>query len=104
MNVFDSVQYVVAYGLKHRNLDNVKAIGIDEIQYLVGHKYLTLVYQIDSGCRRLLFIGRDRKAKTLLRFFYRFGKERTRQLEAICSDLWKPYLKVALSQNLWVKR
>jgi len=93
-NVFDSVRYVVEYGLKHRNLDNVQAIGIDEIQYLVGHKYLTLVYQIDSGCRRLLFVGRDRKAKTLLRFFYRFGKERTKQLKTICSDLWKPYLKV----------
>ena len=64
-NVFDSVRYVVEYGLKHRNLDNVRAIGIDEIQYLVGHKYLTLVYQIDSECRRLLFVGRDRKAKNL---------------------------------------
>lgn len=93
-NVFESVQYVVEYGLKHRVLDNVKAIGIDEIQYLVGHKYLTLVYQIDSSCRRLLFVGRTRSAKTLLRFFHRFGKERTQQLQAICSDLWKPYLKV----------
>jgi len=93
-NVFHSVQYVVEYGLKHRNLDNVKSIGIDEIQYLVGHKYLTLVYQIDSSCRRLLFVGRNRSAKTLLRFFHNFGKERCKQLQAICSDLWKPYLKV----------
>jgi len=93
-NVFESVEYVVEYGLKHRNLDNVRAIGVDEIQYLKGHKYLTLVYQIDKSCRRLLFVGRDRSVKTLLRFFYRFGKERTRLLEVICSDLWKPYLKV----------
>lgn len=93
-NVFESVQYVVRYGLKHRNLDNVRAIGIDEIQYQRGHKYLTLVYQIDGYCRRLLFVGKDRTAKTLLRFFYRFGKERTQQLRAVCSDLWKPYLKV----------
>lgn len=92
-NVFESVEYVVEYGLKHRILDNIKAIGIDEIQYLVGHKYLTLVYQIDSACRRLLFVGRDRKAKTLLRFFYRF-KQHTKQIQAVCSDLWKPYLKV----------
>ena len=92
-NVFESVEYVVEYGLKHRVLDNIKAIGIDEIQYLVGHKYLTLVYQIDSGCRRLLFVGKDRKAKTLLRFFYRF-KEHTQHIQAVCSDLWKPYLKV----------
>ncbi|MFQ5688578.1 MAG: ISL3 family transposase, partial [Candidatus Scalindua sp.] len=93
-NVFQSVEYVVEYGLKHRNLDDINAIGIDEIQYLRGHKYLTLVYQIDSACKRLLYIGPNRSAKTLLRFFIDFGKERSKQLKAICSDLWKPYLKV----------
>lgn len=92
-NVFESVEHVVAYGLKHRVLDNIHAIGVDEIQYRVGHKYLTLVYQIDAGCRRLLFVGKDRTAKTLLRFFYRF-KNYTSQIKAVCSDLWKPYLKV----------
>lgn len=93
-NVFESVEHVVEYGLKHRNLDTINAIGIDEIQYLKGHKYLTLVYQIDSACKRLLFVGQNRSAKTLLRFFIGFGKERSQQLKAICSDLWKPYLKV----------
>jgi transposase len=92
-NVFESVEYVVEYGLKNRVLDNIRAIGVDEIQYRVGHKYLTLVYQIDAGCRRLLFVGKDRTAKTLLRFFYRF-KNYTSQIKAVCSDLWKPYLKV----------
>ncbi len=93
-NVFESVEHVVEYGLKHRNLDNINAIGIDEIQYLKGHKYLTLVFQIDSACKRLLFVGQNRSAKTLLHFFFDFGKERSQQLKAICSDLWKPYLKV----------
>lgn len=92
-NVFESVEYVVEYGLKNRILDNIRAIGVDEIQYRVGHQYLTLVYQIDAECRRLLFIGKDRSAKTLLRFFYRF-KNYTGQIKAVCSDLWKPYLKV----------
>lgn len=93
-HVFESVQYLVDYGLKHRCLDNVRALGVDEIQFQRGHKYLTLVYQIDSTCRRLLFIGKDRSVKTLLRFFYRFGRQRCQQLEVICSDLWKAYLKV----------
>lgn len=93
-NVYESVLHTVEYGLQHRFLNNITTIGVDEIQYLVGHKYLTLVYQTDTFCRRLLYVGRTRSAKTLLRFFYRFGKERTRKLKAICSDLWKPYLKV----------
>jgi transposase len=93
-NVFESVEHVVEYGLKHRNLEDISALGVDEIQYLRGHRYLTLVYQIDSTCKRLLFVGQDRCAKTLLRFFIDFGKERSERLKAICSDLWKPYLKV----------
>ena len=92
--VFRSVKMVVEYGLQHRDLNGVTAIGVDEIQYAKGHQYLTLVYQIDAGSRRLLFVGKDRTCKTLLRFFYEFGKERTALLQFICSDMWKPYLKV----------
>jgi len=92
--VFRSVEQIVEYGLKHRQLDGITAIGIDEIQYGKGHQYLTLVYQINAGMRRLLFVGKDRKAKTLLRFFRDFGKERCKKLEFVCSDMWKAYIKV----------
>jgi len=34
----------------------IRAIGVDEIQYAKGHKYLTLVYQIDQGLTRLLWV------------------------------------------------
>jgi len=84
----------VNWGKENRNLTEIKAIGIDEIQWQRGHKYLTLVYPIDSDCRRLLWVGQDRTIKTLLRFFMWFGNERSGQLEHVCSDMWKPYLKV----------
>jgi transposase len=84
----------VAYGLNHRNLDGIEAIGIDEIQYGKGHKYLTVVYQIDAGIRRLIYVGKQRTTKTLLRFFFELGKERTALLKFVCSDMWQPYLKV----------
>lgn len=92
--VFRSVKQIVEYGLKHRQLDGITAIGVDEIQYGQGHQYLTLVYQINAGIRRLLFVGKERKAKTLLRFFRDFGKERCEKLEFVCSDMWKAYIKV----------
>lgn len=47
-----------------------------------GHKYLTVVYQIDAGCKRLLWVGKDRTVKTLLRFFRTFGRTRSAQLQA----------------------
>ncbi len=92
--VRESVQHVVSYGLKNRILEGIKSIGVDEIQYRLGHKYLTLVFQIDDSCKRLLWIGEDRKAKTLLRFFKMFGEARTLEIQAVCSDMWKPYLIV----------
>jgi transposase len=52
--VFDAVEHVVTFGLEHRVLGQIDAIGVDEIQYAKGHKYLTLVYQIDLGVTRLL--------------------------------------------------
>jgi len=55
---------------------------------------LTLVYQIDGHCKRLLWVGDKRTIKTLLRFFRWFGKERSQALKFVCSDMWKPYLKV----------
>ena len=93
-HVFCSVEMAVTWGRAHRDLSGIEAIGIDEIQWQRGHKYLTLVYQIDAGCRRLLWIGKKRKVKTLLGFFRWFGKERTKELDYICSDMWKPYLRV----------
>jgi transposase len=92
--VFSSVKYVVTWGLENRELNNVESIGVDEIAWKKGHKYLTLVYQIDAHCVRLLWIGKDRTTKTLLRFFVFFGNENSQKLKHICSDMWKPYIKV----------
>ena len=39
-------------------------------------------------------VGQHRRAKTLLQFFRWFGTERTAALAFICSDMWKPYVKV----------
>ena len=92
--VFSAVKYVVDWGLSHRDLSDVESIGVDEIAWKKGHKYLTVVYQIDQHCTRLLWVGKDRTVKTLLRFFRFFGKDHTSQLKHICSDMWKAYLKV----------
>lgn len=92
--VFRSVERAVEWGRAHAHYDDVRAIGIDEIAWQRGHRYLTLVYQIDSDCKRLLWVGRERKVKTLLGFFRWFGAERGGELRYVCSDMWKPYLKV----------
>ncbi len=107
--VYAAVQYVVGYGLEHRRLDNVTALGVDEIQYRKGQNYLTLLYQIDHQCRRLLWVGERRTQVTLEGGFTELEQENRRKREAaddtdapgflqqitvICSDMWRPYLNV----------
>lgn len=92
--VFRAVKMAVCWGIRHRDLNGVTAIGVDEVAYRKGHQYLTLIYQIDQGCRRLLWVGEDRTKRTLERFFCLFGKRRTAQLKFLCSDMWRPYLAV----------
>jgi transposase len=92
-SVYQAVELAVAWGLTHRDLSEIDAIGVDEVLWHRGHKYLTVVYQIDAHCRRLLWIGRDRKVETLEAFFDFFGQGAGR-LQFVCSDMWKPYLDV----------
>ena len=92
--VFDAVEYVVTFGLEHRVLGRIDAIGVDEIQYAKGHNYLTLVYQIDLGVTRLLWVGRERTIESFRGFFTTIGDEVASQIVFVCSDMWEPYLKV----------
>ena len=93
-HVFQAVEQAVNWGRCHRDLSGITAIGVDEVQWHRGHKYLTVVYQIDQACKRLLWVGLDRTEKTLEDFFTAFGRERTKALKFICSDMWKPYLTI----------
>jgi transposase len=92
--VFASVRYVVEYGLKNRVLSDIIAIGIDEIQFGKGYDYLTVVYQLDAHCRRLLYVGQKRTAKTLLRFFRLLDKSSIEGIQYVCTDMWQAYQKV----------
>ena len=92
--VYRSVEMAVEWGRAHQDLSGVSAIGIDEVAWQRGPRFLTLVYQIDEDCRRLLWVGQERRVKTLLGFFRWFGAERSAELRFICSDMWRPYLTV----------
>ena len=96
--VFSAVEYIVEFGLANRSLEGITAIGVDEVAWQKGHSYLTVAYQIDRDNTRLLWIGRDRTENTIRRFFAFLGPERSLRLEYVCSDMWRPYVKVIAEQ------
>jgi transposase len=92
--VCHAVEYVVRWGLDRRELATVRAIGVDEIHIGQTNKFLTLVYQIEANCVRLLWVGQERTVRSFERFFALIGTELAGKIEFVCSDMWRPYLDV----------
>ena len=97
-NVFESVKHAVFWGVAHQDLSSIEAIGVDEIQWQRGHNYLTLVYQIEDGMKRLLWVAQERTEDSLRRFFMTLSEEARQSIRFVCSDMWKPYLNVIAEQ------
>ena len=65
-------------------------IGVDEIAHEKGHKYLTIVRDIDAG---VVWVGIGRKKETLDEFFKEFGKKKCKMITVAVMDMWDPFIK-----------
>jgi transposase len=66
-------------------LDGLRRIGIDEISYKRGHRYLIVVVDHDSG--RLVWAGPGRNDTALHVFFDELGSERSALLTHVSADM-----------------
>ena len=66
-------------------LEGLRRIGIDELSFRKGQRYITVVVDHDSG--RLVWAAEGRDKQTVLAFFEQLGPERAAQVELISSDL-----------------
>jgi transposase len=64
--------------------EGLTRIGIDEISYKKGHKYLVVIVDHDSGNLVWAKAGRDKK--TLEAFFETLGEERCKQIRLVSAD------------------
>ncbi len=69
---------------------NPTKIGVDEIAHEKGHKYLTIVRDLDAG---VIWVGEKRKKETLDKFFKELGKEKCEKITVAVIDMWDPYIK-----------
>ena len=79
----------------------LRILAIDEISIRKGHRYLTVVLDYETG--RVVWVGKDRKARTLRRFFSGMTSKQRKQLEAVVMDMWDPYILVVQSKVPHVK-
>jgi transposase len=79
------VTRVVADGRDTNDLlSGLVKVGIDEIAYRKGHRYLTVV--VDHATGRLVWAAEGRNQDTLGRFFDQLGAERARLLTHVSCD------------------
>jgi transposase len=93
-SVCQAVEYAVEWGLAHRDLSAVTAVGVDEVAWHRGHVYLTLLYDISGEVTRLLAVAEERTEASLRACFEELGESVCDGVKFVCSDMWKAYRNV----------
>lgn len=83
-------QRAVARGLARRKAEIVEHIGVDEKAFTKGHRYFTLVNDLDRG--RVLFVAEDRRQESLDEFWSTLGQDQIGGIRAVAMDMWDPYI------------
>jgi transposase len=87
------VARVVADHLDDARLEEVYRIGIDEVSYRKGHRYLTVVADHDRD-GAVIWVGEGKSGATLEEFFDELGPQRSSQIQAASVDLHGGYARV----------
>lgn len=66
-------------------LAGLRRIGIDELSFRRGQRYITVVVNHDTG--HLIWAAEGRDVATLERFFEELGKERCAEIEVVSADM-----------------
>jgi transposase len=80
----------VERGLKRRQAEPLKRIGVDEKAFRKGHRYLTLVNDLDRS--RVVYVAEDRKQSSLDGFWPTLSEQQRAGIEAVAMDMWDPYI------------
>ncbi len=66
----------------------LRILAVDEVSIRKGHRYLTVALDYETG--RVGWVGKDRKARTLKRFFSGMTREQRKKSEAVAMNMWDP--------------
>jgi transposase len=80
-----------------QRLQGLRRIGVDDVSYRRGYRFLTVVADHDSG--RVIWVAEGHSQATLERFFDQLGEQGTAELVAVSCDMWAAYQK-ALAARL----
>jgi transposase len=65
-------------------------MGVDEKSIAKGHKYESLVYDIDAGT--VEFVWDERGRESLESYYRQFSREELSGIQAVAMDMWDPFI------------
>lgn len=69
----------------------LRCIGVDEVSYRKGHKYVTVVYDLERAC--VLWVGKGKGRETIDQFFNeQLSDYQKRQIEWACCDMSETFI------------
>jgi transposase len=87
---WNALERAVARG-RLRKVHRIPArIGVDEKSFAKGHRYESLVYDLDGGT--VEYVSDDRGQASLESYYRQFRKEELAGVEAVAMDMWDPYI------------
>lgn len=87
----------VSRGLLRKKSRVVARIGVDEKSAAKGHKYLTLISDLDQGT--IEGIEEDRHEGSLAKYFSGLSQEQLASIQAVAMDMWQPFVAATMK---WV--
>jgi len=72
-------------------LENLELIGVDETSYKRGHRYITIVTNLETGV--VVWVGKGKSAETLGEFFKILGPERSAKISLVTMDMGEAFQK-----------
>jgi transposase len=87
---WNALTRAVDRGLKRKPHRVPERIGVDEKSYARGHKYETIVYDINAGT--VEFVEDTRRQESLERYYRKFTEEELQGIKAVAMDMWDPFI------------
>lgn len=83
-------QRAVSRGLERRKVEPIAKLGIDEKSFTRGHRYFTLVNDLEGG--RVLYVAEGRTEASLNGFWATQTPAQIEAIQAVAMDMWDPYV------------
>lgn len=92
--VWGVMQRAVRRGLARKRQRPLPVIGVDEKAFKKGHKYMTVVCDLENAT--VEYVAEDRRSESLEAFWQSLTPEQLTAIKAIAMDMWTPYIQATI--------